>query len=342
MSRRDNREGALPALRNEDLPGGLKKEVAPMALQARQRWYLEAATSENTRRSYRSAVRHFERWGGYLPTDRDTLIRYLLDYAETLNPRTLSARLTALSQWHRYQDFTDPVQDPTVRKTMKGIQHKHAQPKRKAIALRLEHVAAMIVVLEKRTASLKKARDLALVQMGFFGAFRRSELVAIQVEDLSWEPEGLIVRLPRSKTDQEGEGLYRSLPRGNDRICPVRALKDWLKIAGIKSGSVFRPVNRWDQVQHRALNPAAINDLLKSLGKACGFDFASELSSHSFRRGLSTSAAREGVDFKAIKQQGGWKNDATVWEYIDEGRRFSDNAALTLIAKMESLVNDVN
>jgi integrase len=88
------------------------------------------------------------------------------------------------------------------------------------------------------------------------------------------------------------------------------------------------------------LNPAAINDLLKSLGKACGFDFASALSSHSFRRGLSTSAAREGVDFKAIKQQGGWKNDATVWEYIDEGRRFSDNAALALIEKMESLMED--
>ena len=180
------------------------------------------------------------------------------------------------------------------------------------------------------------------VQVGFLGAFRRSELVAIQVEDLRWEPEGLIVQLPRSKTDQEGEGLYRALPKGNERICPVRALKDWLKIAGIESGPVFRPVNRWDQVQNRALSPGAINELLKSLGKACGFDFASELSSHSFRRGLSTSAAREGVDFKAIKQQGGWKNDATVWEYIDEGRRFSDNAVLTLIAKMESLVNDVN
>jgi integrase len=265
----------------------------------------------------------------------------IASFADTLTPLTLSARLTALSQWHSYQGFANPIQDPTVRKTMKGIRHKHSKPKRKAIALRLEHVAAMLVELEKRTSSHKKTRDLALVQIGFFGAFRRSELVAIQVEDLSWEPEGLIIRLPRSKTDQEGEGLYRAIPKGNKLICPVRALRDWLKITGITSGAVFRPVNRWGKIQNRALNPGAINDLLKSLGEACRFDFVSELSSHSFRRGLSTSAAREGVDFKAIKQQGGWKNDATVWEYIDEGRRFSDNAALTLIAKTEDLIKGV-
>jgi len=115
-------------------------------------------------------------------------------------------------------------------------------------------------------------------------------------------------------------------------------LKAWLTMAGIESGPVFRPVNRWDQVQNRALNPGAINNLLKTLGQACGFDFAPDLSSHSFRRGLSTSAAREDVDFKAIKKQGGWKSDTTVWEYIDEGRRFSDNAALSLMAKVESLI----
>lgn len=309
-----------------------------LELQARHRQYLSAATAENTRKTYRSAIRQFERWGGKLPTDRDTIIRYLLEHAESRNTRTLDLHLTALSQWHRFQGFADPAQDPTVRKTLNGMRRIHGKPKKKAKALRLEHIAQILEWLQDQPDSLKKVRDLALVQIGFFGAFRRSELVAIRVEDLVWDQEGLIVRLPRSKTDQQGEGMERVVPAGSGSICAARALKSWLARAGIKEGPVFRPINRWNQVQNRALRPAAINDFLRSLGEACGFEFASELSSHSFRRGLSTSAARENIDFELIKKQGGWKNDATVREYIDEGRRFTDNAATVLMTELERLV----
>ena len=69
-----------------------------------------------------------------------------------------------------------------------------------------------------------------------------------------------------------------------------------------------------------APHPNAINDQLKIIGTACDFDFVPDFSSHSFRRGLSTSTARERVDFELIKKQGGWKSDATVWEYIEEGQ----------------------
>ena len=75
-------------------------------------------------------------------------------------------------------------------------------------------------------------------------------------------------------------------------------------------------------VQTKGLDPSAINTLIKSLGQACQFNFTDELSSHSFRRVLSTSAARENVDFEAIKKTGGWKQGGTVREYIDEGRQF--------------------
>lgn len=112
-----------------------------------------------------------------------------------------------------------------------------------------------------------------------------------------------------------------------------------MDIADIVTGSLFRPVNRWDQIQTKQLNPGAINDLLKTLGGACQFDFVPELSSHSFRRGLSTSAGREKVDFELIKKQGGWKSDATVWEYIEEGQQLSDNATVILMEKMASLLS---
>lgn len=304
----------------------------------RHRQYLRAATADNTRTTYRSAVRQFERWGGRLPTDREALIRYLLAHAETRNPRTLDLHLTALSQWHRYQGFADPTQDPTVRKTLNGIRRLHGKPKQKAMALRLEHLARMLRWLHQQPDSLKQRRDRALLQVGFFGAFRRSELVAIQVEDLVWEPEGLILRLPRSKTDQHGEGRDRVVPYGDGTICAVRALEAWLDAAAITAGPVFRPINRWGTVQNRALRPAAINDVLKGLGEACGFDFAAQLSSHSFRRGLSTSAARENLEFELIKKQGGWKHDAVVREYIDEGRRFADNVATALLTELDQLV----
>lgn len=300
--------------------------------------YVTAATSANTRRTYRAAIRCFERWGGRLPTERDTLVRYLLAHATTLNPRTLDVHLTALGQWHRYQGMNDPSRDPLVRKTLEGIRRVHATPKRKAKALRLEHIAQMINALHRQPDALKKWRDLALTQVGFFGAFRRSELVAITVEDLRWEPEGLIVCIPQSKTDQSGEGLYRALPRGDDLVCPVAALRTWLDKAGITTGPVFRAINRWGHLQPAALEPGSINAMLKGLGEQCRFDFVPELSSHSFRRGLSTSAAREKIDFELIKRQGGWKSDATVWEYIEEGQRLTDNAALTLIGKVSELV----
>ena len=304
------------------------------------RHYLQAATSDNTRKAYRSAIRQFEKWGGRLPSDRDTVVRYLLARAESLNPRTLDLHLTAISQWHHYQGLIDPVSDPLVRKTMEGVRRTQGQPKRKAKALRLEHIAQMVNHLRHLPDSKKKQRDIALLLTGFFGAFRRSELVAIQVGDLVWEPEGLIIQLPRSKTDQQAIGLARALPFGGNPVCcPARAIKQWMDTADIATGPVFRPVNRWDQVQTKQLNPGAVNNLLKTLGRVCQFDFVPELSSHSFRRGLSTSAGREKVDFELIKKQGGWKSDATVWEYIEEGQQLSDNAAIILMEKMAALLS---
>lgn len=321
---------ALP-LHNEgrDLPSVAESESL--------RQYLQAATSVNTRKAYRSALRQFEKWGGRLPSDRETIVRYILAKATSHNVRTLGLHLTAISQWHLYQGVLDPVRDPLVRKTMDGIRHLHGKPKRKAKALRLEHIAQMVSHLRQLPVNPKALRDIALLLTGFFGAFRRSELVGIQIKDLLWEPEGLIIRLSRSKTDQQGEGMARALPFGATTVCPATAVKAWMEIAGITEGSLFRPVNRWNQVQSAPLNPGAVNTLLKSLGEACQFDFVPELSSHSFRRGLSTSAARERVDFELIKKQGGWKSDATVWGYIEEGQQFKNNAAIILMEKMAAM-----
>jgi integrase len=246
--------------------------------------------------------------------------------------------LTAIRQWHDSQGLMDPTHHSLVKKTMEGIRRLHSQPKKKAKALRLEDLITMLSYLNEGISTHKKRRDKALLLIGFFSAFRRSELVGIQVSDLSWETEGLIIHLPRSKTDQQSTGLSRAIPFAEPSICPVRAMKIWLDTAQITQGSVFRSINRWDHIASNTLPAAAINELLKKLGQECHFNFALELSSHSFRRGLSTSAAREKIDFQLIKKQGGWKNDATVWEYIETGQAFNENASGLLLTKMAHLI----
>ncbi len=299
--------------------------------------YIHAATSENTRRTYRSAIKQFERWGGRLPCQSDTIIRYILDKAGHLNPRTLDLQLTAVSQWHRYQGFDDPIRHITVKKTMEGVRRIHVSPKKKAKALRLEHLIKMTEYLNQQPNSHKKYRDLALILMAFFGAFRRSELVMIKLENLQWEPEGLTVAITQSKTDQYGIGILRALPYGDTRVCAAKAVRAWIEHSGIESGYLFRPINRWGVIQDKGINASAINTILKQTAHKSGIEQAADFSSHSFRRGLSTSAAREGIDFELIKKQGGWRSDATVREYIDEGQLFDRNASSLLMKRAVDL-----
>ncbi|MGX9697684.1 tyrosine-type recombinase/integrase [Janthinobacterium lividum] len=299
-------------------------------LAARHQAFLAAATSDNTRRTYRSAIRHFQAWGGALPADESTVIRYLMAYADSLNARTLALRLTALSQWHVYQGFADPASTPTVRKTLAGIARLHGKPKKKAKALPLEDLE-LIVARLAALGSVKALRDSALLQLGFFGGFRRSELVGLTVEDVSWEPQGMVITLPRSKTDQLGEGIVKAIPFGDGVCCPATALRAWLAAAHIRTGPLLRTVNQWGHVSVKPLHASSINTILEGCARLAALDYVPELSSHSLRRGMATSAHRAGADFQAIKRQGGWRHDGTVHGYIEEAGRFEENAAGSLL-----------
>lgn len=296
------------------------------------RVFLAAATSDNTRRAYRSAVRHFLAWGGVLPSDEVAVIRYLLTYAQSLNARTLGLRLTALSQWHIHQNFADPASTPTVRKTLAGIERIHGKPKKRAKALPIEDLENIISRLTT-VDGLKAKRDNALLQLGFFGGFRRSEIVRLTVEDIAWEQQGIIITLSRSKTDQQGEGIIKAIPLGEGACCPTRALRTWLDAAAITSGPLFRSINKWGVVSEKALNPASVNTILANCANAADLGYVPELSSHSLRRGMATSAHRAGADFRDIKRQGGWRHDGTVQSYIEEAGQFEENAAGVLLRR---------
>jgi integrase len=124
--------------------------------------------------------------------------------------------------------------------------------------------ADVLAALLMRTPdTLTGKRDRALLALGFAGAFRRSELVALNVADLRDDPEGLRVTVRKSKTDQQGAGFEKPIPHGRF-IQPVKLVREWLDAAGIVSGPVFRPVSRSGRVRGQS----TFGDTLAAGGRA--------------------------------------------------------------------------
>ncbi len=304
------------------------------SLQTRDTYtYLQAATSDNTRRAYRADIRHFEQWGGQLPATTDSLIAYLHTFAPTLNPRTLSRRLTALKHWHTYQGFADPTLPPIIAKTLTGIRRTHGRHKEKARALHPEQLTRMVRYWEDQ-ADLLAVRNIALLQIGYFGALRRSELVAIQYGHIEWQTQGIQLLIPTSKTDPTHEGQYCAIPLGNTQLCPVKALQDWLSAADIHTGYIFCPIRSNRVLHNQALSPDSVNQIIKKSAQKAEIEDWAAFSSHSLRCGLATHACREGASMPAIMRQGRWKQVNTVMEYIEAANRFEDNAASAILNQM--------
>lgn len=296
--------------------------------------YIHASTSDNTRKAYQSDIRHFILWGGLLPATTDVIIRYLHAYATILNPRTLSRRLVAIKNWHLYQGFSDPTQHPVVKKTMAGICNIHGKPKAKARAIDLSDLnkIANSLLLEN---SMVSVRNGALLLIGFYGAFRRSELVRIQYEHLRFSNQGVEIMIPRSKTDQAGDGIICAIPYNKTALCPVTSLLNWLKKAGVSQGFVFRKI-KGDVVLDSGLDAQQVSIILKEIARRNKLDQVDLLSSHSLRRGFATVASKQGVPFVSIMRHGRWRHEATVMGYIEEGRMFEDNALLKIYESSSS------
>ncbi len=192
-------------------------------------------------------------------------------------------------------------------------------------------VSELKAMLQALPEGLLGVRDRALLLVGFAGAFRRSELVSLDVADLSFTSDGLEVTLKRSKTDQEGQGRRIGIPFGSSpHTCPVRSLRAWLDGAGIADGPVFRDVSRRGRVGAVRLSDKAVARLVKRAARAAGLDPA-RFSGHSLRAGLATSAAKAGKTERAIMAQTGHKSEKMVRRYIRDASLFAENAAAGLL-----------
>ncbi|PZS25885.1 MAG: integrase, partial [Pseudonocardiales bacterium] len=225
-----------------------------------------------------------------------------------------------------------------------GIRRTHAAPPDQASPLRppeLQTVLANCPITRTwRTtgrspeADRGGARDRALLLVGFVAALRRSELSALDVQHIAEHANGLVLALPRSKTNQRGENNELVvLPRAGDTdLCPVTALRAWFALAGITDGPVFRPVGKNNRPLPRRLSAGAVNDLVQQAIARAGIDRAGkrDWSAHSLRAGFVTYAHERGASDRAIAHQTRHRSLASVGTYVRVENAWKNNAATQL------------
>lgn len=293
------------------------------------RAYVQAGVSSNTRRAYRAAWAHFTSWCSAralapLPAAPETVALYLTDLAATRRVATLQQRLNAIAKAHRAAGHEPPGRDRAVRAVWSGIRRSKGTAQQGKAPIVTADLRRLVAHMGSGPAAL---RDRALLILGFAGAFRRSELVALDVEDVTWVREGLRIQVRRSKTDEEAAGQSVGIPYGSRvETCPVRALREWCEAAGIRTGPLFRPVDRHGNVGAARLGDRAVALVVQRACARAGMD-PRPYAGHSLRAGLATAAAEAGVSERVIMQQTRHKSLTTLRRYIREGTLFRENAA---------------
>lgn len=278
--------------------------------------YMDASQASATKRAYASDLRHFLAHGGAVPCTPKRLAKYLAESANSgLAVATLERRITAIHKAHINQKQASPAHSEIVRQVMQGIRRTLGTKQRQVKPLTKDDLLAALETIEKIHMPVRAARDQAILLVGFASAMRRSELVGMRTEHLSFSPTGLEIELPVSKADQEKHGRIVFIPRANGSHCPVTALMRWLKAARIRTGHVFRSVNRYDGVAKSGLTAQSVALILKAAMAPTGAD-TKNISGHSLRAGYCTSAAEQGLQSWQIRAQTGHRSDVTLARYI--------------------------
>jgi site-specific recombinase XerD len=303
--------------------GGLEDKAAD---------YIARAKSANTLRAYRSDWRAFSAWclahqRTALPADADTLVLYLSDEADRLKTATLRRHLSSIAVAHQAARAADPTKDGRVQATWAGVRRVHGVAQRGKEALLTDQLRAMVNGLPDTMVGI---RDRSLLLLGFSAALRRSELVALDVGDVGIVPEGLVLEVRRSKTDQEAAGRQIGVPSGKHiETCPVAATEAWLAVARFDDGPMFRPIDRHGNVAATRLSAKAVALVIKRAAERAGLD-PKRFAGHSLRSGLATSAAKAGATETEIMNQTGHRSVAVLRRYVRRGSLFEDNAASRL------------
>jgi site-specific recombinase XerD len=286
--------------------------------------YARRSRAESTLRAYAADWKHFTAFCSAhgldaLPCLHHTVAAYIADLAETHRPSTIQRRLASISTAHRAAGHESPTKSELVRSTLLGVKRSKGTAKRQVLPVRVRHIREGIDLMRSDS---KGVRDRAILLVGYAGALRRSEVVALDVEDLSFVEEGLVLFLRRSKTDRTSEGVKIAIRRGSRTdTCPVNAMRNWLEASGITSGAVFRPVAKGGRIQDSRLTDQVVCQVLKQFGRLVGLD-DSLVGGHSCRAGLITDAfsvgAAQAIIAKHSRHRSSCISDYLRWATIFE------------------------
>jgi site-specific recombinase XerD len=290
--------------------------------------FVKAGVPENTRRAYAADWALFSDWCRdrrvpNLPADPRTVAAFLADEAQHSKPATLRRRLAGIAKMHSVASHPNPCTTEVVRATMKGIERTFGTMAKGKAPATLERIERMV---SSCPTDLGGLRSRAILLVGFAGAFRRSELCELDMADLAWSEDGVVVTVRRSKTDQRGEGMRKAIPYVQGPTCAATALRVWLTAAKITSGPVFRPFNRMGVPKACSMGPDAVAIIVKGAAARCGLDPA-EFAGHSLRAGHVTEARRRGVADAQTMATTGHKRVETLDGYDRRENAFQKTSA---------------
>jgi site-specific recombinase XerD len=294
--------------------------------------FAKAEKAAGTRRAYKTDFASFQAWcadrsASALPAEPATVAAFLgWEASRQTRPSTIGRRVAAIRYAHKLAGHEVPTDDERVRATMRGIRRTVGTAPAKKTPATADRIMAMAPLARTRLADL---RDRALLLLGFAGAFRRSELVALDIEDIEETKEGLRAMIRRGKTDQEGKGAIIAIVRGAV-VCPVAAYRAWVEAANISTGPVFRPIAKGQRLQEARLTDRSVAKIVKAHAARIGLDPA-VFSAHSLRSGFLTSAAARGASIFKMMDVSRHKSMDTLRGYIRDAELFRDHAGAGLL-----------
>lgn len=290
--------------------------------------------SASTRRSYASRWRGWTAWCAEyghtpLPGTSFEVAAYVTWLAEKgLSLSTINASLAAIRAVHEDRGLEDPTTGAGMTRVRAGVARSvGVAPSRQAHAITIQELRRMLVTCDPD--GVRGVRDRALLLLGFAGALRRSEIAALEVSDVTRQHCGIVLRIRRSKSDQEGRGALVGVPRGErEDTDPVTALHAWMTLAGIHDGRLFLAITRHNSVPRtrRPLSGAAIDAIIQSRAAAAGLSDL-PITGHSLRAGHATAAANAGVDALRLARTTRHARLETLARYLRPAEVIGDSSA---------------
>lgn len=316
------------------VPKDQKPEIE--ALEQQTENYRRKSSSKNTKKAYASDWANFSTWSKSfertdLPSSPETVKLYITHLANLgRSTSTIARAMAAIRSYHVKRGERDPSMDPIVREVWQGIRRTTGIAQNRAKPLLVEDLKTTI---DSIRPNLLGQRDAALLLLGWAGALRRSEIVAIDFEDIEFVSKGLILTVRESKTDQERIGAKLGIPYGKDpEKCPVLAVKNWTDLSKITNGPIFykigmagKKIFTGESIKERCrLSPQMVNHIVRRRMTRAGLS-ASGYSGHSLRAGFITSASTAQVPEGIIQIHTRHKSVEMLRRYVRLGTLFSNN-----------------